>query len=101
MAGDGDDAAVRYVDALLAPDRIPYAVLGTDATPRAGLPRVEALERVRSARFLLNVMGFVRDAELLAAARRHVYGISAWNWTTRTSDRLHDVTICVRALMAS
>jgi hypothetical protein len=73
MAVEGDHAALRYVDALLAPDRIPYVVLGTDGMPRAGIPRAEALERVRSARFLLNAMGFVRDAELLSAARRRVF----------------------------
>jgi hypothetical protein len=39
----------------------------------AGVPRRRALELVRDADLLLNVMGFVEDPELLAAARRRVF----------------------------
>ncbi len=38
-----------------------------------GLPRAIVRERVRRAAFLLNVMGFLRDADLLAAAPRRVF----------------------------
>lgn len=38
-----------------------------------GLPRKTVVERVRSAEFLLNVMGFLRDEDVLAAARRRVF----------------------------
>lgn len=41
--------------------------------PVFGGSRRELLERVRAADFLLNVMGYVRDEELLAAARRRVF----------------------------
>jgi hypothetical protein len=54
-------------------ERVPYCVLGADGSGRAGLSRAEALARMRDARFLLNVMGFVRDSEVLAAARRRVF----------------------------
>jgi hypothetical protein len=39
----------------------------------AGLPRAEALERVRRSTLLLDVMGFLGDEELLAAAPRRVF----------------------------
>lgn len=38
-----------------------------------GLSRRQVLERVRDADFLLNVMGFVIDEEILGAARRRVF----------------------------
>lgn len=38
-----------------------------------GLERVELLRRVREAELLLNVMGFLDDAEILGAARRRVF----------------------------
>lgn len=49
-----------------------YALLqGRDS--RVGLPRRKVLERVRDAPFLLNVMGFLDDEEVLAAARKRVF----------------------------
>jgi len=41
--------------------------------PVFGASRREVLERVAAADFFLNVMGYVRDEELLAAARRRVF----------------------------
>jgi hypothetical protein len=39
----------------------------------AGLPRREVLQRVRNSAFLLNVMGFLADDEILGAAPRRVF----------------------------
>jgi hypothetical protein len=50
-----------------------YGVLGADGESLGGLTREELLARTRQARFLLNIMGFVRDPELLEAARRRVF----------------------------
>ncbi|UGS35718.1 glycosyltransferase family protein [Capillimicrobium parvum] len=69
-----DPAGVRWVAAVM--DR---HGLGGDWTlalgdgTHAGLPRRDALDHVASADLLLNVMGFLTDAELLAAARRRVF----------------------------
>ncbi len=71
--GDDDQAALAHIDGLLAADGIPYCVLGADGRSLAGLTRAEALARAADARFLLNVMGFARNPELLAAARRRVF----------------------------
>ena len=38
-----------------------------------GLPRQQMLERVRSADFFLNVMGFIRDEAILSAAQHRVF----------------------------
>jgi hypothetical protein len=62
-------AALRYLDELLAGEDVSYAVLGADA----GLRRDDLLARARRSRLLLNVMGFVRDAELLDAVRHRVF----------------------------
>ena len=70
---DDETAALGYLQTLLAGDAIPYCVLGADGRSLAGLSREELLERARVARILLNVMGFVRDPELLAASRRRVF----------------------------
>jgi hypothetical protein len=74
MAAYGDEnAALAYLARLIEPEGIPYAVLGAGGQSVAGLSRAEAVDRVANARFLLNVMGFVRDPELLAAARLRVF----------------------------
>jgi hypothetical protein len=72
---DGSDpgAAIAYLRELLEPERIPYSVLADDGTAIAGLSRAQVLERTKRARFLLNVMGFMVDRELLEAARRRVF----------------------------
>jgi hypothetical protein len=73
LDGGTEEAALGYLRDLLDEDRVPYCVLGADGGVRAGVSRAEALARTSGARFLLNVMGFVRDPELLAAARRRVF----------------------------
>lgn len=74
MVAAGDEpAALAYLDSLLSPEDVPYCVLGGDGQPVAGLSRTEALEQMRQARFLLNIMGFLRDPELLAAAPKRVF----------------------------
>jgi len=74
MAPAGEEqAALRSLDRLLAPEGIPYCVVGDDGQPVAGVSRAEALHAVGSARFLLNVMGFVQDAEIFDVARRRVF----------------------------
>jgi hypothetical protein len=50
-----------------------FAVLGDSGDVIAGLPRGEALRRVRGSLFLLNVMGFLDDSEILAAAPKRVF----------------------------
>jgi hypothetical protein len=49
-----------------------YAVLNSCGSSVAGLGRGELLERVRAS-LLLNVMGYVRDADLLGAASRRIF----------------------------
>ena len=74
MLGDvSEEAALAYLRGVLEEDGVPYCVLGADGRSLDGLSREEALARTRRARFLLNIMGFVRDPELLAAARRRVF----------------------------
>jgi hypothetical protein len=68
-----EEAALAYLRGLLSEDGIPYCVLDADGRSLDGLSREDALAKTRDARFLLNVMGFVRDPELLAAARRRVF----------------------------
>jgi hypothetical protein len=74
LAVPGEAAALAYLHGLLEDeDGVSYCVLGADGRSLDGLSRDEALATTRDARFLLNVMGFVRDPELLAAARRRVF----------------------------
>jgi hypothetical protein len=69
----GEERALEYLRGLLAGEGIAYCVLGADGEAADGLSRKEAIERTSEARLLLNVMGFIRDPELLAAARRRVF----------------------------
>jgi hypothetical protein len=73
LSGADTGRPLHYLHGLLDTDRIPYCVLAADGTSLAGLTREEALAKTREARLLLNVMGFVRDPDLLAAARRRVF----------------------------
>ncbi len=50
-----------------------YSVLGPGGSTVDGLSRDDLLQRMRDARFLLNIMGFVNDPEVLAAVRRRVF----------------------------
>jgi hypothetical protein len=72
MAVD-DEQALAYLGSLLEPEGLAYCVLGADGASRGGISRDDALARTREARFLLNIMGFVCDPQLLAAARRRVF----------------------------
>ena len=50
-----------------------YAVLCQGSDADVGLSRAKVLERVRSSDALINIMGFLHDEELLAAAGRRVF----------------------------
>lgn len=50
-----------------------YALLLEDGSGSVGLSRKETLDRVARSPLLLNVMGFLTDEEVLAAARRRVF----------------------------
>jgi hypothetical protein len=50
-----------------------YCLLGAGGTAIAGMPRREALSRISESMLLINMTGYLDDAELLAAARRRVY----------------------------
>jgi hypothetical protein len=50
-----------------------FAVLDATGESIAGVSRAEAIARTRRSEFLLNVMGFLSDPELLAAAERRVF----------------------------
>jgi hypothetical protein len=73
VEGGDEQAALDHLRGLLEPEDVAFGVLGTGGQSVAGLSRDDVLDRVGAARFLLNVMGFVRDPELLAAARRRVF----------------------------
>jgi hypothetical protein len=74
MVAVGEEAAAAaYLRALLDREGVAHCILGEDGQSVAGLTRADVLTRTRQARLLLNVMGFVRDPELLAAARRRVF----------------------------
>jgi hypothetical protein len=47
--------------------------LAGDGATSVGLTRSQAIERVRRADLIVNVMGFLTDAELLGAARRRLF----------------------------
>jgi len=73
-AGGVTEHATQYIASVmnrfgLAGD---YCLLGSDGRPVAGIPRDEALSRIRAS-ILINVTGYLDDRELLAAARRRVY----------------------------
>jgi hypothetical protein len=61
---------VSYLQAVMAEWDLAgsYCLLGSDGASLAGVTREEALRRIRAAEALLNVMGYLDDEELLAAA---------------------------------
>jgi hypothetical protein len=74
MVADGaEQTALAYLRGLLEDEAVSYCVLGEGGKSLDGLSREEAVDATGAARFLLNVMGFVRDPELFAAARRRVF----------------------------
>ena len=50
-----------------------YSLLCDGGARHIGLSRSEVVDRVRGAECLINVMGFLRDEDILAAARRKVF----------------------------
>jgi hypothetical protein len=67
---------VEWLDGVLAPhglDADYCLLLGEEGGETAGLSRAEAIERVRRSTLLLDVMGFLGDEEMLAAAPRTAY----------------------------
>jgi hypothetical protein len=50
-----------------------YALLVNDGAETVGLSRQKALEQIAESVALINVMGFIRDAEILAAAPKRVF----------------------------
>jgi hypothetical protein len=50
-----------------------YVLIGSDGESLIGMSRPRLLERVRDSAFLLNVMGFLRDEEILGRAPRRVF----------------------------
>jgi len=50
-----------------------YALLCHGGTRTIGLSRAEILERVSASAALINVMGFLNDAEIFAAARKRIF----------------------------
>jgi hypothetical protein len=76
-AGWPPPAALAWLDEAMAAaglgDRYALLLEGEGAAGSGGLPRAEVVERVRSSVLLLDVMGFLGDEELLAAAPRTVF----------------------------
>jgi hypothetical protein len=70
-----EQAALGYLRVLLSENGLAgsYCVLGADGSSVDGLSREDVLAKTKEARLLLNIMGFVRDPELLAVARRRVF----------------------------
>jgi hypothetical protein len=72
---DEDEAALDYVNEVMSGASLAnaYAILDGRGQSFQGLPTDEVRQRLRDARFLLNVMGFIDDSTLLAAAKRRVF----------------------------
>jgi hypothetical protein len=67
---------LRWLDEVLGPHGLggDYCLLlGEDGGGSVGLTRAEALERLRRSTLLIDVMGFLGDEEMLAAAPRTAY----------------------------
>ena len=70
----GGSVNIRYLAALMDEFGLEEAwSLVLDGGRHAGAPRERVLAHVRESDFLLNVMGFLADDEILAAARRRVF----------------------------
>ncbi|HEY3395233.1 MAG TPA: hypothetical protein VGK58_21205 [Lacipirellulaceae bacterium] len=67
--------SVRYFRKVMAEFDLhnSYSLLCDGGTRSIGLSRREVIDRVRRASCLINVMGFLRDEEILAAARRRAF----------------------------
>jgi hypothetical protein len=71
----GESWNVRYADDVLRRFGLgdSYAILHDAGRASIGLPRAEVIARVRRSEALINVMGFLKDDEVLAAAPRRVF----------------------------
>jgi hypothetical protein len=67
--------AVRYMRQVMSAFELQnsYSLLFDGGARHIGLSRNEVVDRVRGAECLINVMGFLRDKEILAAARRKIF----------------------------
>lgn len=50
-----------------------YALIGPGGASLIGMPRSRLLERVRQSAFLLNIMGYLRDEEVLGGASKRIF----------------------------
>ena len=50
-----------------------YVLIGPEGESLIGMPRSRLLERVRHSAFLLNIMGYLRDEEILGLAARRIF----------------------------
>ncbi len=50
-----------------------YVLIGPEGESLIGMPRSRLLERVRHSAFLLNIMGYLRDEEILGLASRRIF----------------------------
>lgn len=67
---------VRWLEEVMRPHGLGEdfcLLLGEDGAESVGLSRAEALERLRRSTLLIDVMGFLGDEEMLAAAPRTAY----------------------------
>lgn len=71
MAGGGADYLVAVMERFGLSDS--YSLMDDRGQVLAGVPRRRALARLGRAAALINVMGFIRDPELLAAVPRRVF----------------------------
>jgi hypothetical protein len=85
-----------------------FAVLGADGNSIAGVSRAEVIARTRRSEFLLNVMGFLTDPEILAAARMRAFldidpGFAQMWWALGLADVLagHDRFLTVGSRVGS
>jgi hypothetical protein len=71
----GRSENLRYLDALMREFGLgrSYALLDPSAGTIFGISRLEARRQVADADFLINVMGYLKDEDLLALSRRRVF----------------------------
>jgi hypothetical protein len=50
-----------------------YVLIGSEGQTLIGIPRWRLLEQVRHSAFLLNIMGYLRDEEILGVARKRIF----------------------------
>ena len=72
---EGDDPeGLRYLEDLMGRFGLEHAwSAALDDGTHAGVARASVLDHVRGSEFLLNVMGFLTDEQILDAARRRVF----------------------------